>query len=271
MSEFFRIVRGLEIDDSIRILQGAGAPGSSTDTNNAQRGSVYLDTNNGNMYTKIDVGVGVSKWSQAGTGSGGGGGTNLVLYSEAPSANPTTPATQGIDSIALGVGAQTTTTAPSSIAMGEQSVARHRGANVWASGRFTTSGDCQAGRYMLRAITVNGIQTEAFLDGTNGVERLVLPDDSTWTFTATVTAHRTDVGDGHAGYKIQGVVYRKAGANTITFQGAPTKTVLAESNIPWDINITTDTTNGSINAFVTGQTGKTIRWAILFETLEVTN
>lgn len=203
-------------------------------------------------------------------GSGGGGGTALELYDENP-ITPTPPAAEGDNSVAIGPGAQTAPSAPNSIALGSQSLARHRGALTFANGRFGSTGDVQVGKYLLRTVTINGSPTEAYLNGTVGGERLEIPDDSTWTFTVTVTGHRTDVNDGHAGYKAEGVIYRRAGASTVAFQGTPIKTVLAESNSSWDINIIADTTTGSLIVRVTGEAGKTIRWAVLVDTLEVTN
>ena len=166
---------------------------------------------------------------------------------------------------------QTSSSANDSIALGNQSLARHQGAQIFANGRFASSGDIQNGKYLLRTHSVNGASTEAFLDGTGGSKRLVLPDDSTWNFTITVTAHQTDVNTGRAGYKLEGVIYRGAGSSSVQFQGTPIKTVIAQSNVEWDINTFADTNNGSLGVKVIGQTNKTIRWAVLIETLEVTN
>lgn len=194
----------------------------------------------------------------------------LKLYSENPS-SPAPPSALGINSIALGSGAQTDVSAPNSLAIGEQSLARIRGGVVQANGRFGSSGDAQVGRYILRTHTINSTPTEAFIDGTNGSVRLVLPDNSTWTFKATITGHRTDINNGHAGYTINGVIYRNSGANTTAIQGSIIKNVIAESNPAWDINITADSTNGSLKITVIGETAKTIRWVAYVETVEITN
>ena len=64
MSEnFFQIYRGLEIDETVQYLQGAGAPGAG-DSGNALVGSVYTDNLNGDIWTKITAGVGVQHWSK---------------------------------------------------------------------------------------------------------------------------------------------------------------------------------------------------------------
>lgn len=262
-SDYFRIVRGLELDEKVRILQGAGAPGLTPDTDAAQVGSFYLNTTTGAAFSKVSPGSGTIRWS-------GIAASGLGLYDEKP-ISPAPPGAAGDNSVAIGNGAQTDIGAADSIALGSQSFARHRGAHVFANGRFASTGDCQTGMYMLRTHTTNATPTETFLDGTGGSERLVLPDDATWTFKVTVTGHRTDVGDGHAGYEFRGVIFRQAGASTVSFQGSPVKTVLAESNAQWDVTIAADTANGSLRVRVQGQAGKTIRWAALVETVEVTN
>lgn len=69
---YFGITQGLSIDDTL-VLQGTGAPGSSTDTNNAPVGSVYMrnDTNatsgelNLQLYWKHTTGSGTNKWTLA--------------------------------------------------------------------------------------------------------------------------------------------------------------------------------------------------------------
>ncbi len=263
MSDYFRIMRGLEIDESVRFLQGSGMPGSTADTDAAQVGSVYVDRTTGKLYSKTSSGSGTIRWQAVAAGANS-------LYNELAT-SPTFPAAQGANSIALGSGAQTDVDASNSIAIGDQSLARLHGGMVQANGRFQTTGDAQSGRYLLRTHTINNQPTEAFLDGTAGSARLILPDNSTWTFTATITGHRTDQSGGHAGYKMEGVVYRDAGAGTVSFLGKPIKTVLAESNTPWDINIQADSTHGSLSITVTGQNGKTIRWLALVETVEITN
>lgn len=268
MSDYFRIVRGLQIDETVSYLQGAGAPGHTTDTDDVAIGSVYTDNTTGALYTKTSIGAGPSRWTVA--GSGGGAGGAYALYAEYPVA-PTPPAALGVNSVAIGSGAQTDATSTNALAIGEQSLARLYGSLMYASGRFQSTGDAQAGQYLLRTHTINGTATESFLDGTNGTRRLTLPDDSTWKYTITVVGHRTDATDGHAGYKFEGVAFRQNGAATMALLGAPMKSVLAESHTAWDANVSADTTNGSIKITMTGQAGKTIRWVAFVETIEVTN
>jgi len=238
------------------IRQGTGAP-AGPDT----LGAMYIDRSvtNGNGIYYYDG----ATWQII--------AQKLNLYNEKSSAF-TAPVANGTNSIALGEGAGTAASAPESLAIGLYSVARTQGEVVQASGRFSTNGDAQAGRYLLRGTTSDGSLTELFVNGTPvGGIRLVLQDNCTWTFKVTVTAHRTDVGDGHAGYTAEGVIYRGAGAANTFIQGRVNKTVLAESNPAWDINTDADIANGSLRVRVTGEAGKQIRWVALVETVEITN
>lgn len=62
--DFFRIERGLELDEKIQYLQGTGAPGAAGDTAAAEVGSVYTDNATGDLYTKIAAGAGTNKWQK---------------------------------------------------------------------------------------------------------------------------------------------------------------------------------------------------------------
>lgn len=237
------------------IRESAGVPTGSDTT-----GAIYIDqslTNGDSIYRYTG-----SAWSVI--------AQKLNLYDEKTSGF-TAPVAAGINSVAIGSGAETASSAPESLSIGMQSLAKIQGGVVQASGRFSNNGDAQAGRYLLRTGTINAIPTEMFVDGTGGSVRLVMPDNSTWTFKITVTGHRTDTNNGHAGYTAAGVIYRNSGAGTTTIQGSVQKSVLAESNPAWDINISADTTYGSLKVTVTGESGKTIRWVALVETVEITN
>ena len=250
--------------NSLQVVNAGGAPsileGTGVPVSAATIGALYVDRSiaNGNSIYFYNGAV----WTPI--------TQFLKLYAENSSVF-TTPVASATNSIALGDGAQTASGAVDSLAIGNQSLARTQGGVVQASGRFATTGDAQTGRYLLRSNTINAFPTELFIDGTAGSVRLVLPDDCTWTYKITVTGHRTDIQDGHAGFTVDGVIYRASGAATTALQGKPNKVVLSRSNPAWDINISADSTHGSLSITVTGETGKTIRWLALVETVEVTN
>lgn len=252
------------VTNSLQVINAGGAPsireGSGVPVGADTLGALYVDrdiTNGDGIYYYNGT-----TWTVV--------ATKPNLYDERVNGF-VAPVAAALDSVALGSGAETQTGATGSLAIGLQSLARTQGGVVQASGRFASNGDAQTGRYLLRSHTINNVPTELFIDGTAGSVRLNLPDDATWTFKVTVTAHRTDLGNGHAGYTAAGVIYRGSGAATTSLQGSVNKVVLAESNPAWDINISADNTNGSLRILVTGETGKTIRWLALVETVEITN
>jgi hypothetical protein len=252
------------VTNQLQVINAGGAPsvresvGVPTGPDNI--GAIYIDqaVTNGNSIYRYNG----ATWDVI--------ATKPNLYSEKVNGF-VAPVAAALDSVALGSGAETQIDANNSLAIGLQSLARTQGGVVQASGRFASNGDAQTGRYLLRTHTINNSPTEMFIDGTGGSVRLTLPDDATWTFRITITGHRTDLGNGHAGYTVSGVIYRGAGAATTAIQGSIQKTVLAESNPIWDINISADNTYGSLKVAVTGENSKTIRWLALIETVEITN
>ena len=66
-ADFFRIYRGLELDEAAQFLTGTGAPGAAGDTSTAPRGSYFTDTATGDLYLKVAQGVGTDKWKRMAT------------------------------------------------------------------------------------------------------------------------------------------------------------------------------------------------------------
>lgn len=244
----------------ITVLNGDGVGGNPT----VDVGTLTLNSNLADV-TVISPVVGQSLLWNGSTWYNGS--VALKLYAENAVAE-VTPVASGDNSVAIGSAA--TAQADDSVAIGPQSLARHAGV-VQANGRFATQGDSQHGTYILRTSTINGVPgVEMFLDGVNGSERLRLTTDTTWVWTATIVAHRTDAED-HAGFELRGVVYCGASLNSITMLGSVTKQILARTDQTLDVSATVDTTQGSLKLTVKGATGKTIRWTAVVSTVEVTN
>jgi hypothetical protein len=191
----------------------------------------------------------------------------IVLYKEAAS-SPTTPVSSGTNSVAIGSGSASS--GNGTFAVGKGTSATIYGAKAFSNDSFATAGDSQTGMYQLRAITTTATPGELFLD-TAGAQRLVLPNNSVWAFSIFVAARRTDAVGGGAGYKFEGVIRKDTTAGSTTLVGTPSKSILGETNIAWDVTLTADTTNGSLKITGTGEAAKTIRWVATVTTTEVTN
>jgi|SRR5271157_807785 len=272
---YYRISTGLQIDLESTITTAAGGPsGANQDT--SPIGSLYLENDTAgnllNIWYKFQTTTStIADWAQLAskiyvdTHSS----SSLKLYTENPQVGYISPSALGNN--AVGIGYAANAGADKSLAIGEQSQSRIVGGVVQASGRFASTGDAQTGRYMVRTVTLNNSPTEAFVDGVAGSIRLVLDDNSTWTFRIMMTAQRTDASDGRAGYELKGVIYRITGAASVAIQGTVSSEQIGASNQPWKVTATADTVNGSLKIQVTGQNGKQIRWVALVETVEVTD
>jgi hypothetical protein len=190
------------------------------------------------------------------------------LYSESIS-SPTNASATGTNTVAIGSGSVASGTG--TLAMGSGAKASIFGQQAVANGRFATDGDAQHGTYVLRNITSNATTTELYLDGVTATQRIVVPNNSVWTFTILVAGRRTDTTGGGAGYRFDGVLRKDATAGSTTLVGAVSKSVLGETNTAWNAAVTVDTTNGSLKVDVTGEAAKTIRWVATVMTTEVTN
>lgn len=154
---------------------------------------------------------------------------------------------------------------------GAYAVANRYGMRAYSSARFDTdpAGGLQEEKYILLIKTTNDTQTEMTADGGAGAStnRISIASDATYTFSALVTARRTDADNESAGYKIEGVIDNNAG--TTAFVGTPTVTILGEDTAAWDVVVEADNTNDALVFKVTGEANKTIRWGAVVELMKV--
>lgn len=190
----------------------------------------------------------------------------LKLYVENPS-TPVAPAATGANAVAIGSGS--VATADGGFAVGDGADARVTGMKAFANGSFAAPGDAQHGVYVVRNTTTDATTTPLFIDG--AATQLIVPDNSVMTFSVMVAGRRTDAVGGGAGYKFEGAVRKDTTAGSVTFIGTPSKTLLGETNVPWDATLTVDTTTGAIVVSGKGEAAKTVRWVATFLTTEVTN
>jgi len=181
-----------------------------------------------------------------------GAGNALQLYAENP-VSPVVPVVTGANAVAIGSGSN----------------ASQFGSIAFAGGEFANPGDAQHGNYILRNTTTTNTATQLFLDG--AAVQFIVPNNSVVTFDILVAARRTDAVGGGAGYRFVGVVRKDSTATSVALIGNASKTVLGETNVPWDANVSVDTATGALRVFGTGETGKTIRWVAVMRTAEVTN
>lgn len=194
----------------------------------------------------------------------------IQLYRENPS-SPTTPLVAGTNAVAIGTGSSASAT--QGIAIGTGSSANVFGIRAYANGSTATAGDAQAIDALLRNTTTNTTTTELFLDGTAATQRLVLSNNSAWTFSAKIVARRTDATGSLGSWIFTGLIYRDASTGTTTLSGISKTTIARIGSIVSanDPVVTADATNGSLKISVTGVTSQTYRWVADIELVQVTN
>jgi hypothetical protein len=139
---------------------------------------------------------------------------------------------------------------------------------VIANGNFATAGDAQSSVYVLRmyTTTTNILTTNAL--GVVPENQIVLPNNATYTFKATVTARSTSTND-EAGWLFDGVISRYANQGTTVIK-VVNKTKLYASQAAFDCTVTADTVNGALQISGTSD-GKPMRFVAKVETVEVTS
>lgn len=144
------------------------------------------------------------------------------------------------------------------------------GAIAHASNRFSTTGDAQAGIYKLMCSVTSSTPTEASLGNAtlSSTSRIVLPDNASYGFKVHAVAKLTD--ETTKVWRKGGAIKRSTGAATTTMVDTTTETVYADpGTTSWDLNLSADTTNGSLKVEVVGNSSGTTRFFILVETVEL--
>lgn len=142
------------------------------------------------------------------------------------------------------------------------------------SGQTDTSGDAQLGLYVLRAKTTNATATvlTANNSAVSTTNQVVLPNNATYGYRATVSARDTSTGDSSI-WEIKGGIKRVANAASTVLVGTPVIDLLGQDAgaSTWVLAVTADTTNGALALTVTGVAATTIKWTASIRTTETTN
>ena len=148
------------------------------------------------------------------------------------------------------------------------------GKKVYASGRFSGTGDAQTGTFVLRSDTTDAtpeaLTTDNSAAGTT--DQVILPDNSAYSFSGTIIARESAAaGSDYASWEIKGALLRDANAaSTVLGNGIKNKLYASAGASAWDIALTADTTNGGLKIEVTGAASTNIRWVATVNTSEVT-
>jgi len=138
--------------------------------------------------------------------------------------------------------------------------------NTISSGIFQDPGDCQSREYMLFGNTTTATPTEILIGQS---DRLVLADNSSWSFEILVSARQSMGTIQHGTWHFVGNIHREQGVSTTSISPIISKTTLSIDNQHWDVHLDADTTNGSLRITVTGTIVGNIKWAANVRTVEI--
>lgn len=216
--------------------------------------------------SRVTIGGGGGNSATGSQATVSGGYQNTASGQQSSVIGGTGNVASGIGASVLG-GANSTASGSYSAAQGVWASASNYGEYAQASGRFAAAGDAQTSVLTLRRTSINTVPVSLRPDG--GTTFLVVPDNTTWAFSALVVARRTDAAGESAAYRVEGVVSRDAGAGTIAFIGTPTVTTIAEADAAWDVTVTVNTTQGALEINGVGAAAKNIRWVARMEVAQV--
>lgn len=207
------------------------------------------------------------------------GENSLKLYAEDP-VMPLSNTVSGVNAITLGEGQTAsgqdsiTLGGANSIAAGAYSATMGVGVNATlygqvahGNGNFAIPGDAQASQYILRNITVGNKTSILYLDGTSS--RLIMPDNSAWTFKILIIARRFDAVGDYGSWEVSGAIKRDSGVVSTALIGAPIITKISTTNNDIGINIVADTGTGSLKILVSNtDASKSYNWVARVDTIE---
>ena len=172
-------------------------------------------------------------------------------------------------STALGYGSKAD--ARYAVALGQADTHGVRYRHAYGGDRFSSTGDAQAGLFILLSDTTDATAEAMTTDnGTASTyNQVVLQNNSAYAFHGTIVA-REQAADGTdcAAWKVEGLIRRESSASTTVLVNSATTVI---DNTPsWTLALSADTTNGCLKIEATGAAATDIRWVATIHTSEVT-
>lgn len=138
---------------------------------------------------------------------------------------------------------------------------------------LTVSGNIQFGsdhyvsqQYVLWGTTSNNSETELFIGGVSST-RIPVATNRTVFYEIQIVARRTDATGESGSWHIKGCADNFS--DSVGDVGDIYEVIVARDDMIWTVDARADDTTNSVNVYVTGATGKTIRWTAVVKTIEV--
>lgn len=258
-------------DYSVAIGRNSGGTGSQAVSGN---GAMALGGSYASGIDSFAAAIGENTTSYGATGT-----NSVAIGYRAKATGQYTAALGGYSNIASGSnstvcgGFLNTASGDNSVVIGGvYGVAAQYGKQAFASGRFASAGDAQAGRMVLRRQLTSGSYARLASDGGTGTgaTMLTLPDDSTFIVRGQVVARNTASDTDSMCWEFKCAIRRGAGAASVAFIGSPVIDLIASDGSAWVVTLAVNTYIGCLEVRGTGDITKTINWVCTLDTTEVT-
>lgn len=173
---------------------------------------------------------------------------------------------------AAAFGNSNSVTAGYAVATGYRAKADVHGKVAHSAGYFSSVGDAQSGKFVLRSDTTNATPEALTGDNFSGTTQVILPNNSAYSFSGTIIARQQAAGgSNYASWEIKGALLRDGtAASTVLGNGIVNKLYATAGASAWAVALSADTTNGGLKVEVTGAAATNIRWVATVNTSEVT-
>jgi len=182
-----------------------------------------------------------------------------ITMTEAPGLNDTVNIKRITGSGTSGGGGSSTTLTTSNTTL----TATSNGTTL-VVGNFASTNDAIQKQYLVRNTTTNATESELMIDATN---RISVNTNTTVFFTADIVARRTDAINESASFFLKGAADNFSG--TVAAVGSLYEVIVARDDASYLVDVRANNTTKTLNIYVTGVAGKTIRWVGNINTVEV--
>jgi hypothetical protein len=170
----------------------------------------------------------------------------------------------GSSSTVAGGGNNTASGLYATIAGGGSALADRYGMVAHASGAFSEQGDSQAVEFVARNTTSGVTPAVLFLDGAS--TRFTVTNNSILSGILTISGFNT-TGTKNAVYQRSVLIQNVGGVTTLPH--VSTISTDHETDATWNVTITADNTNDSLQILCLGSVADTVRWVAVFRGLQI--
>jgi len=155
----------------------------------------------------------------------------------------------------------------STVSGGRNACAYQFGQQAHSSGRFTSTGDSQRSTFVLRKTTTNATPTQLALDGTAGTAKIAIPSGKAFFITASIAGILST--GAKAAHYIRKASIKNVAGTTALIGAISTVGTDVEDDAAYDVTVTANDTDDTLDIAVTGKAAETIRWTAVVEAVEI--